>query len=285
MRSSNVRKASVAGLFYPAAKNELILKIKGFLEEDSPPALRDEVLGVIVPHAGYDYSGRIAAEIYRLSEIQNIESCIILGPNHQGRGGMGIAIFAKGGFETPLGTLFVDEALAGAILNRNHQSVFSKEAHEGEHSIEVQIPFLQMLNSSLKIVPIVMSDYRYETCRQLALAIQEARAEFSNKKILIMASTDFSHYHTYEQAVEMDNLAVHLIEEIDTAGLFESAEAGAVELCGLGPALVLMMVLQKMGAIQVHTLRYANSGDVTGDRTNVVGYVAMVFSRKRGGSL
>jgi AmmeMemoRadiSam system protein B len=277
MKEYAVRRASVAGLFYPSAKKELASQISEFLNEPPRLPLRGDLAGVIVPHAGYVYSGRIAAEVYRLPNLRKIESCIILGPNHQGRGGIGTSVFAKGGFETPLGRLNIDEELADAILKRDDKADFNPEAHEGEHSIEVQIPFLQMINASLKIVPVVMSDYRYETCKRLATAIEDAMAEFPDKKILIMASTDFSHYHAHSTAVQMDSLAIDLIEKSDSKGLFEKAESGRVELCGLGPALVLMLILKQAGGIEVQTLQYANSGDVTGDNASVVGYAAMVF--------
>ena len=280
MKENDLRKASVAGLFYPSVKKELMGQISGFLHEIPNKPLLKNLIGVIVPHAGYIYSGRVAAEVYCLPGLQKFESCIILGPNHQGRGGVGASVYAKGSFETPLGHMNIDEELADTILKRDDRAVFNREAHEGEHSIEVQIPFLQMVNPSLKIVPIVMSDYRYETCQRLSLAIQDAIAAFPVKKILIMASTDFSHYHTHQFAVQMDALAIDIIEKSDPEGLFEKAESGDVELCGLGPALVLMMVLKRQGSIEVQALQYKNSGDVTGDRTSVVGYAAIVFLKK-----
>jgi AmmeMemoRadiSam system protein B len=280
MKKVAVRKASVAGFFYPSAKKELAAQISDFLQGTPRNSLRGDLAGVIVPHAGYEYSGRIAAEVYHLPSMQKIQSCIILGPNHQARGKAGTSIYAKGSFETPLGHMTIDEELADAILKRDDRAAFDIEAHEGEHSIEVQIPFLQAVNSSLKIVPIVMSDYRYETCAQLSLAIEGAAAEFPGKKILVVASTDFSHYHAHARAVQMDDLAMKVIEKLDAEGLFKKAEAGEVELCGLGPALVLMLILKRAGDVEARALQYANSGDVTGDKSSVVGYAAMVFFKK-----
>lgn len=280
MKQSDLRKAAVAGLFYPSDKRKLVGEVRSFLNEAQNRPLSGTLMAAVVPHAGYIYSGRIAAEIYRLSALQNFDSCLILGPNHRGVGGQCSSIYEKGSFETPLGRLEIDYELAQAVLKHDALAVFNPLAHAAEHSIEVQIPFLQIVKPGIKIVPIVMSDYEYETCVRLAQAIQNAILEFPDKKVIILASTDFSHYHSYEKAVKMDSLAMNLIEEMNPEALFRRAESGEIELCGLGPAIVTVLIMKKWGHIQVQKIQYANSGDVTGDKSSVVGYAAIAFIKK-----
>lgn len=267
----------MAGGFYPADPQELDRMLKAFLSNvrDSP-RVNEEVGAIIVPHAGYVYSGQVAAYAYKQIVDRDIETVILLGPFHRALF-QGASVWQSGTWETPLGKVEVDSELASAILKQNEKLKFIPQAHLGEHSIEVQIPFLQEVLKNFKIVPIAVSDDSPGNCRLLAGAILNA---IQGKKVLIVVSTDMSHYHPEEKARIMDRLVLDRLVERNANGLFDDLAGRRGELCGSAGVLTLLEIINHMGGIELQVLKYATSGDVTGDKKAVVGYGASILYRK-----
>ncbi|MBI1870368.1 MAG: AmmeMemoRadiSam system protein B [Chlamydiae bacterium] len=277
---SSIREPAVAGLFYPNSLAQLRADILSFLEKAAGIALHGELVGLILPHAGFPYSGQIAACGYHLLQSLKLDAVIIIGPNHKVEGFQGTSVYAKGGFKTPLGVLEVDEELAEDILSRDSGAVFNEKAHLKEHSLEVHVPFLQVVSPQVKMVPIVMADYQWKTCERLARAVVKAIKKRKEKKILLIASTDLSHYHSYEEALKMDKIAIQDIESMDPGRLYmDAAHQERSELCGFGPVLTTLIASRELGATKAKTLASANSGDVTEDWSRVVGYVSMAIMK------
>ncbi|MBI1883010.1 MAG: AmmeMemoRadiSam system protein B [Chlamydiae bacterium] len=278
----NIREPIAAGTLYPSSPDKLRSDVLGLLGDFPASPLSGEWVAMVVPHAAYAYSGTVAAYNYRILRECLFDTVIILGPNHHRLGFRGTSIYARGAFKTPLGEMYIDEILAEEILSRDTGAVFDEEAHLREHSIEVQIPFLQVVSPQIKIVPISMADYHWKTCGRLAQAIVKGIKKSSGKKILIMASTDLSHYHPYERACQMDQIAIQDIESMDPGRLHMDAEHGMrCELCGFGPVLTTMLAARDLGAHMATTLFYRNSGDVTGEKDRVVGYASIVVLKEK----
>jgi AmmeMemoRadiSam system protein B len=278
---SDIREAAVAGSFYPSSPQHLKSDIVAFLDSISLVDPPEDLIALIVPHADYVYSGRVAAHAYRLLKSRFLDTIILLGPNHQALGFKGISVYSKGAFKTPLGLMKIDEAFSEQILSLDPEAKFNREAHAREHSLEVQIPFLQILAPQAKIVPIVMADDRKATCKRLARALVQAIRSRKDEKILVIASSDLSHYHPYDEAVKLDETVIKNIEALDHEQLYHDVvDKKSAELCGFGPVLTALMVSCGLKANWVKTLGYANSGDVTKDRKNVVGYVSVGIFKK-----
>ena len=267
----------VAGLFYPADKKALDEKVEAFLstaKTDTRP-LSSHIFGIIAPHAGYEYSGKMAGVAY--SQIRNrpYRTVILLGPSHY-VAFQGVAIYPAGEWETPLGKVAVDEKTAAAIMKECNFVRFFPPAFEREHSVEVQVPFLQKSLSQFKIVPLVMGRMgagEYTTLvESLSRIVRKSR-----EAVLIVASSDMSHYHAYDDASRMDRATLRLIETMDVKRLAKNIDNGASELCGAQAVITLMQVAEKVNGTPA-VLGYMNSGDVTQDRKRVVGYGAVAFS-------
>ena len=238
--------------------------------------LQGDIVSLVSPHAGYIYSGQVAAYAYSAVRGRQYDSVIVVGPSHRAVF-RGISIYEEGGFETPLGVVPVDNELASRIL-ADYQGVASGfEHHVGEHSIEIQLPFLQVALAELRFVPILMGDQNRETCEKLARAISLAALD---KRVLIVGSSDLSHYHPYDEAVRMDAVILRDLEMNNPEGLVNDLRNHTGEACGGGPMVVAMMAAREMGAKQSMVLKYMNSGDVTGDKSGVVGYAAAAYYRK-----
>ena len=272
-----IRKPVFAGSFYPADKNTLNKTIDTYLKEAESKSekLPTHIFGIIAPHAGYEYSGGVASSVYYQLRGKEYKTVILLGPSHQ-IPFMGISIYPSGLWETPFGKVQIDQDI-GRILTEKCKSIkpFSP-AFEREHSLEVQLPFLQKTLKSFKIVPLVMGnldDNDYKTLSEVLFTILKQNP----KGVLIVASSDMSHFHSYNKAYQMDNLALKDIEELNIEKLAVDLNKGQCELCGSQGVIVLMMIAKKLGA-EVKILNYANSGDVTMDKNRVVGYGAIAFS-------
>jgi len=226
--------------------------------------------GVIVPHAGYVYSGYTAAVAYRLLKEQSFDSVIIVGPSHREYFD-GVSICSGDAFETPLGTIGIDHELRDRLVQEWPALSVTETGHMTEHSVEVQLPFLQRILGSFDFVPVVMGDQKRQHCESLANAISRACAE---KNVLLVASSDLSHYHPYRTAIELDNLVVETIEQFDADALMKKLEANELEACGGGPIVAVMKASQQLGAKSSRILHYCNSGDVSGEKDAVVGYVS-----------
>ncbi len=268
--AAKVREPAVAGSFYPGTEQALKEAVSDMLSKAQPPDIDGRVIGLISPHAGYMYSGQVAAHAYRLVEGMTYDAVVVVAPSHHVYF-EGSSVYSEGPYRTPLGVIDIHTALAQAIMNADDSIILNREAHLGEHSLEVQLPFLQMTVSDLKLVPIVMGDQSPANCKRLAEAIV---ASVGDKKVLLVASTDLSHFHAYDEAVRLDRLVMDRVTTYDYEGLAEDLRTHKCEACGGGPIMTVMMAARRLGASKAVNLAYANSGDVTGDRSRVVGYFA-----------
>ncbi len=270
---NNLRKSAIAGSWYPGKSATLKQEIEKYFSYVPDSGLEGEIFGLIAPHAGYVYSGPVAAYAYKLIRGKKYESIVIVGPSHR-VAFPGVSVYSRGGYETPLGIVPVDEDLADNIKNFSGIVKDIPAAHLQEHSLEIQLPFLQVALQDVSFVPLLMGDQRADTCYELAQAIYSA---VQDKQVLIVGSSDLSHFHNYNVASQMDALALKHLQSFDADGLLESLNSDICEACGGGPMAVAMLVAKKMGAEKAQLLKYANSGDVTGDRSSVVGYAAAVY--------
>jgi AmmeMemoRadiSam system protein B/AmmeMemoRadiSam system protein A len=281
---SEVRKPAVAGQFYPDDAEQLSTMVDTFLAQaEELGAEHPEPIAIIVPHAGYVFSGQVAAYAFKQIEGVDYEAIVVVGTNHSAPGFRQVSVYAEGAFETPLGLVPVDTELAQALIAADERIVFDRSVHQDEHSIEVELPFLQKLYSGHAIVPVIVGEPSPENCQALSDALVKVLA---GKKALIVASSDLSHYPSYDDAYRVDMATLAAIETMDPQQLTETISQymseGIPELytlcCGEGPIRVAMMAAKKLGANQAAVLKYANSGDSPfGDRDQVVGYGAVMF--------
>ncbi|MEK7160694.1 MAG: AmmeMemoRadiSam system protein B [Patescibacteria group bacterium] len=286
-----IRPAAQAGQFYPAEAKELMSQVSEFLAGAERVKTDGRVLGLIVPHAGYIYSGQIAGWGFKQIEGEDIETVILIGNSHSAYFS-GAAIYDKGSFATPLGEVAIDAELAAEIIKENNIIKADTAAHATEHSLEVEIPFLQQTLKNFKIVPILMGNGNLEDVEILAQAISK---NITGQKVLIVASSDMSHYPPYEKANYADKKTYEAILTGDAAKLEKTIAQLTAEnivgaqtfLCGQHAVEVLMRVMASAGAKDIKLLKYANSGDVpVGDKSKVVGYGAIGFyGKKRAGEL
>jgi AmmeMemoRadiSam system protein B/AmmeMemoRadiSam system protein A len=275
-----IREPAVSGMFYPDRPEVLSRDLKKYLENAKKEKIEGEVIALISPHAGYMYSGQVAAYSYKLIEGKTFDTVVVVAPSHQFLF-KGASLYDRGGYRTPLGVVPIDVELSKKMMERRKEIQFIPEAHAQEHSLEVQIPFLQVVLKSFKLVPIVMEPYwSWETCQYLASAIAETA---KGRNALLIASSDLSHFHNYEKAVQLDKIVLNHIERFDPEGLNRDLRGNRCEACGGGPIISIMLAAKTLGANQTKVLKYLNSGDVTGDRSRVVGYAAAVFYKAAGG--
>jgi hypothetical protein len=269
VQAQGLRKAVWAGQFYEADPVRLSQALDAYLESAPVKPVSGQVVGLISPHAGYVYSGRVAAFGYRLTKGQLVKSVIIIGPSHQ-YGFQGCSIYLEGGFETPLGVVEVDDRLAKELA-RNSGFGYIPEAHAKEHSVEVQIPFIQKVLPGARIVPVVMGFQTEETIRTLASALAKI---LPGTKSLVVASTDMSHFLTREKASELDQKTIGLIKAVDIGTLMPKVKRAENIMCGGGPVLALLLYAQQLGQAKVEVLSYSDSAAVGGPEDRVVGYLS-----------
>jgi len=268
-----LRKSVIAGSWYPGHPSTLKQDIEKYFALVPDLDLEGEIAGLIAPHAGYLYSGQVAAHAYKLIRGKKYDAVVIVGPSHR-VAFPGVSVFSRGGYETPLGVVPIAENLADSIKNFSEIVNDIPAAHLREHSLEIQLPFLQVSLGDFSFVPLVMGDQRANTCYKLAESIYQA---VHDKKILIVGSSDLSHFHNYNVASQLDAVVLKHLQCGDAAGLLKSLDSDICEACGGGPMAVAMLVAQRMGAGKSQLLKYANSGDVTIDKSSVVGYAAAVY--------
>jgi len=273
----NIKYPNVSGQFYPSSKEALSEQVDGFFNKakDNSDIKNKDILAVISPHAGYDYSGQVAAYGFKALEGKSYDTVIILAPSHY-YAFSGASVYKSGFFNTPLGNIEIDSDLAKDLIAVYDKADFFPAAFSKEHSIEVELPFLQKALSNFKILPIVCGQMDFQDSRDLAEAIIKISR---GKRVLLVASTDLSHYHPYLTAVQMDSRAISYIKEVDALGLWGSVLKGDSEACGIIPVLVLLNYAKELN-LEPQVLNYANSGDVTGDKSRVVGYVSAAFFKK-----
>lgn len=270
-----LRKSVIAGSWYPGNPSVLRRDIETFFNLVPDTELNGEVVAIITPHAGYIYSGQIAAHAYKRVFRNKYDVVIVVGPSHR-VAFHGVSIFSRGGYETPLGIVPVAEELAKQIKRNSKLVSDIPAAHLQEHSIEIQLPFLQYALGNFSFVPLVMGDQDVNTCQGLAQAIYDS---VYGSKTLIVGSSDLSHFHNYNKAIKLDGVVLQHLKEGDAAGLLDSLSSDTTEACGGGPMAVAMLVAKKLGASKAQVLKYANSGDVTGDKSSVVGYAAAIYCK------
>jgi AmmeMemoRadiSam system protein B len=267
-----VRTAVVSGQFYPEEPALLKKKVRQFLAEAREPS-EPGVRALIVPHAGYDYSGSVAAEAYKLVEGQKFDGVIIIAFLHRVFL-QGVLVDDVAAYETPLGRVPVDRELVREIqmFHPLFRNVIPGRLEE--HSLEVQIPFLQETIPDLKIVPIYIGMQNITNITLLADALAKA---LTGRNLLVVATTDLSHFHSYETASGKDRALIAMFEEGNAESLYDAYAKEEAEACGMGPVLTSILLAKKMKWSGPQLVRYANSGDVTGDRSSVVGYAAMAY--------
>jgi len=273
------RSPAVAGAFYPGDKAELRTMILNMLEVTGLEEIEDNIIGLISPHAGYIYSGKVAAEAYKQIQGRKYDNVIVIAPSHFEYFD-GCSIFF-GDYETPLGTVETNVDMADALVESSDSTIESTKGHLQEHSLEVQLPFLQICLESFKLIPIVMGSQDYSTSNELSDAICQvlSRTEFDNQSALIIGSTDLSHYNPVDTSKALDGIIIKDIEDFDEKQLFDDISSNRCEACGYGPMISTMMIAKKLGANQSKILSYGNSGDTSGDYSSVVGYVSAALSK------
>jgi hypothetical protein len=269
----DIRKSVIAGTWYPGNPRILRADIEEFLHNVPDEKIEGKIIGLIAPHAGYVYSGQVAAFAYKIIKGETFDAVILLGPSHRAFF-HGVSIYDRGGYETPLGVVPVDIPLANDIMAQSKVISHIPAAHSQEHSLEIHVPFLQVVLGDFRFVPIVMGEQDRQTCETLAESIVRA---VGDRRVLIAGSSDLSHFHSYEKALKLDSVVLKHIEKMDDRGLLKDLENNVCEACGGGPAAVTMMVSKKLGSDRAKILKYANSGDVTGDKGSVVGYASAVL--------
>lgn len=276
---SETRAPAVSGMFYPDSPSSLKGMIDEFLAKAEKRHIDGKPVALIVPHAGYVYSGQIAASAYKQIEGMHFDTVVLLGVSH-GVAIKGASVYRSGGYETPLGIAEIDSELAEELISQDKIFTSQPRAHAVEHSLEVQVPFLQHILSGVKIVPILMGRWSEATCSAVSAALAKV---INGRNILLVASTDMSHYHPYDTARSMDGITISSIQNMDVAQLMADLSSRKCELCGSAPVITTLMTSQKLGADEIEILQYANSGDVTGDKSSeVVGYFAAAIYRKTG---
>lgn len=280
-----VRRPCQAGAFYAGTAESLKKQIEQcFLHELGPGKIPEvakagprHVIGLVCPHAGYMYSGPVAAHAYyRLAIDGKPDVVVLLGPNHTGYGSA-LAVMNEGFWRTPLGDVEVDGESANRIVRESRIVDVDDSAHRLEHSIEVQLPFLQCLyGSEFKIVPICFLMQDLTSAREVGQAVAKVLA---GKNALIVASSDMTHYEPHERAEKKDRLALKAVEEMDEAKFYSTIEAHNMSICGYGPITALITAAKILGAKEAKLLCHKTSGDVTGDYSSVVGYAALCFTK------
>jgi AmmeMemoRadiSam system protein B len=270
-----IREPAVAGTFYPGRADVLERDIKRYLDGAHFEPIEGNVVGVVSPHAGYIYSGPVAAYGFKTLLGRSYDTVVVIAPSHRVYF-EGVAVMDEGGYRTPLGMVGIDEDFSRQLLKTEKVAMRNPEAHREEHSLEVQIPFLQVVLEGFKIVPLIMGVQTAETCEALAQSLHEVMKERGGR-YLVVGSTDLSHYYSSQRALQLDGVVVGHLERFDLTGLMRDLEAKRYEACGAGPMIATLNVSQKLGATESKVLKYANSGDVSGDRGAVVGYVSCVL--------
>lgn len=283
-----IRKATHADDgWYPSDPSVLSKTVDGYLAKAEKKSFPGEIVAIIVPHAGYSYCGQVAAYAYKQVQGMKFDTIVLLGPSHS-YGFPGASVYESGVFRNPLGDVEVDSEIAKQLISGDGAIKFIPQVHDPEHSLENQIPFLQRTLSGFKIVPILMGDSGLEACNMLSKALINV---LKGKNVLLVASTDMSHFPSYDDAVSADKFTISALESMDPGLARERLDSYMNKgvqgldcmLCGEGAVFVVMAVAKELGATSMRTLKYANSGDVSiGSKDRVVGYMAAVLFKSDG---
>jgi len=273
MEKFKTRKPAVAGQFYPLSSQELKEQISALIDKNAEP---QDAVACMLPHAGYVYSGLVAGQT--VSRIKIRDRIILLGPNHTGYG-VGFSIMGEGAWQTPLGEIEIDSALAKQLLKNSSHLENDLLAHQFEHSLEVELPFLQYFKHDFKMVPItILSDdfeALKETGKEIASAIKQAGMQDST---LIVASSDMTHYEPLGQAQKKDNEAIEAILELNEDKLIEKVKKLNITMCGYAPVITMLAAAKALGATNGKLIKYQTSGEITRDNDSVVGYAGIIIN-------
>jgi len=264
-----IRKPAVAGQFYEASPSGLTRQVNEFLEAD---AKKETAIGIVSPHAGLMYSGRVAGSVY--SRINIPRTFILLGPNHTGLG-QPVSIMSSGFWNMPTGALKIDEELSGKLMKGSDIVSDDSLAHMMEHSLEVQLPFVLYYSSDVSIVPVTMMPVPLDVCRVVGEALADAVRD-SDYPVTIVASSDMSHYVSDSAARKKDRKAIDRILALDPAGLYKTVMDEDISMCGVLPVTTMLFAAKKLGASEAVLVKYMTSGEVSGDYDYVVGYAGVV---------
>jgi AmmeMemoRadiSam system protein B len=267
-----IRPPAVAGQFYPVDPRELSALVLKYTRENTERK-KVHVKACLAPHAGYVYSGHVAGAVF--SRIMLPKRIVILGVRHYPRG-EALAILSAGAWRTPLGNVCIDEELAKRVCAACPSLREDEVAHSREHSLEVELPFLQVLNPVFTFVPVAVGTIRYQELVEVGEGMARVLEE-SKEEILVVTSSDMNHYENDELTRRKDRQAIECMLRVDAAGLYEVCRKEEISMCGLGPAVVMLTAMQKLGVKKGELVKYATSGDIAGDRDRVVGYAGMIF--------
>jgi len=266
-----VRRPAVAGAFYPGTKEEM----DQHLDELWPPegVAPRPAKAVVAPHAGWVYSGRVAAQT--IAKVKVPGTVVVLGPNHRGLG-RPAAVMSQGSWLMPGGPVELDAEFGGLL--KEHSSILEEDyqAHAQEHSLEVQVPFLTRANPGLRLVPICLARSDLEACRDIGRALAKSIDQIG-RPVLMLASTDMSHYEPVESARLKDRLAIDRILELDPEGLYKTVSSQGITMCGVVPTVIVLFAALALGAAKAELVKYATSGDVNKDFRQVVGYAGLII--------
>jgi AmmeMemoRadiSam system protein B len=272
--TQKIRPAMVAGMFYSDKKNELDREVALYLENAPDLKIPGEIYGLVAPHAGYMYSAGVAARAYRQIIDQNIDIVAVISPSHR-EYFTEISIYDGYAYETPLGYISIDRERAHTLAEMYPQIILSEKGHRfDEHALEVQLPILQKVIESFQLLPIVIGEQNRDNIESLANALATV---LKGQKFLIVASSDLSHFYNSEKAKILDNTVVEDIEKFDDEALFRHLNEGLCEMCGGGPVIATMKASKLLGANNSKVIQYRTSGDITGDNSEVVGYLSAIF--------
>jgi hypothetical protein len=273
-----VRPAGVAGSFYPSDPKELAATIDGMLAKAPAPPIPDPIIAVVAPHAGYQYSGPVAAYTYAALKGRKFSRVVVIAPSHYEAFDFS-AVYDGAAYTTPLGTVPIDKEFVEQLGHMGPTIRLSSQGHTptpqgSEHALEVELPWLQRVLGNFALVPVIMGDQTYEHCRALGVALAKL---IQDSNTLIVASSDLSHYHSYDEAVKLDHKALYALQAWDYFSMARNFGTGTWEACGGGPIVAAMIAAERLGANRALLLKYANSGDTSGDRSRVVGYSAVAL--------
>lgn len=267
--SVSLRRPAVAGRFYPSDRNVLLAEVQSYL---LPLRESTRAIGCVVPHAGYIYSGHVAGAVF--ADLEVPRRCIVMCPNHTGMG-RPLAMMREGAWETPLGIVPIDTELGDSLKEAFPALSEDKNAHRAEHAAEVELPFLQARRPHFSFVPIALGTGQFDVLEALGAAIAEV-VSAQNEPVLIVASSDMNHYESDKVTRIKDRKAIDRILALDALGLFDVVVREDVSMCGFGPTIAMLTAAKRLGASSAELIKYATSGDVSGDREMVVGYAGVV---------
>jgi len=268
------RQPAVAGSFYSGDAHSLTEEVKRHIKKNPANKSLEKIraIGIVSPHAGFMYSGDVAGAVYSRIEIPN--TVILTGPNHTGLGER-VSVMSEGIWNMPQGDIEIDGKLANAICQASIIAEKDNQAHQKEHSLETQLPFLQFYRDEFKIVPICMMRLGLDECEEISRSIVKAVRQ-TGRSVLIVASSDMTHYETHASASKKDKSAIQQILKLDARGLYNTVHDKNISMCGINPITVMLMCADKMGAKEALLAQYMTSGEVSGDMDHVVGYAGVI---------